>query len=201
MNLYHKIQTVFKRDMTNNGKTLLIGQYSRPEFEFLRDCNWLWTEKVDGMNIRVMWNPCGADNVIGDVRFGGKSDNAQIPTRLFEKLVATFPLDGSAFRASFDEGPVCLYGEGYGAGIQAAGKLYGPNQDFVLFDVKVGDWWLKRKDVLSVAIAMDLGVVPEWGRGTLMQMVDVVRDSGLNHAGTMARRSEEHTSKLQSRLH
>ncbi|HEY4761110.1 MAG TPA: RNA ligase family protein, partial [Thermoguttaceae bacterium] len=90
-----------------------------------------------------------------------------------------FPLDGSAFRASFDEGPVCLYGEGYGAGIQAAGKLYGPNQDFVLFDVKVGDWWLKRKDVLSVAIAMDLGVVPEWGRGTLMQMVDVVRDSGL----------------------
>jgi hypothetical protein len=179
MTPYHKIQSVFKRDMTNNNKTLLVGQYSRPEFEFLRDCNWIWTEKVDGMNIRVMWNPCGTTPSTGDVRFGGKSDNAQIPTRLFEKLVSTFPLDGSTFRAAFDEGPVCLYGEGYGTGIQAAGKLYGPGQDFVLFDVKVGDWWLKREDVERIAHTMELGIVPVYGVGTLMDMTITVRDSDM----------------------
>jgi len=179
MTPYPKIQSVFKRDTAGGGKTLLVGQYSRPEFEFLRDCTWIWTEKVDGMNIRVMWDPCGAGNVTGDVRFGGKSDRAQIPARLFEKLVATFPLDGSTFRAAFDEGPVCLYGEGYGAGIQAAGRFYSPDQDFVLFDVKVGNWWLKRDDVVGVAIAMDLGVVPIWGVGTLTKMVEAVRDSSL----------------------
>ena len=31
MNEYHKIQTIFKRDMERNGKTLLEGQWTLPE--------------------------------------------------------------------------------------------------------------------------------------------------------------------------
>ena len=33
MKEYHKIQTVFKRDMENEGKSLLVGQWTMPEFE------------------------------------------------------------------------------------------------------------------------------------------------------------------------
>ena len=44
MNEYHKIQTVFKRDMQKNGKTLLEGQWTLPEFEFLAGNTWVFTD-------------------------------------------------------------------------------------------------------------------------------------------------------------
>ena len=37
MKEYHKIQTVFKRDPDTKFKTLLHGEYSLPEFEFLKN--------------------------------------------------------------------------------------------------------------------------------------------------------------------
>ena len=163
MESYHKIQTVFKRDPETNYKTLLMGDYSLPEFEYLKDCEWIFTEKVDGMNIRVMWD--GAK-----VRFGGKSDNAQIPAQLSERLYDLFQ-DADRVKSVLAEGPVCIYGEGYGAGIQKAGVMYGPSKDFILFDVKYGDMWLQRKDVEDIAMKLDLAVVPEIGRGTLHDMV------------------------------
>ena len=54
MKTCRSLVTVFKRDMATNMKTLLEGQYSEPAFAFLRDNEWVWTEKVDGTNIRVM---------------------------------------------------------------------------------------------------------------------------------------------------
>jgi hypothetical protein len=56
MDIYHKIQTVFLRNTEDNFKSLLEGQFAKPEFEFLANNQWDWTEKVDGMNIRVMFN-------------------------------------------------------------------------------------------------------------------------------------------------
>ena len=169
MKQYHKIQTVFKRDMENNGKTLLEGQYSLPEFEFLANNQWTFTEKVDGTNIRVMWSDSG-------IQFGGKTDNASIPAKLVERLRERFA-DDSAFKSSFFgcEGGVCLYGEGYGPKIQKGGGNYRNDQDFVLFDVKVGDWWLQREDVEDVAKKMGLDVVPILGSGTLTECIETVR--------------------------
>ena len=69
MNEYHKIQTIFKRDMTSKRKTLLEGQWTMPEFEYLAENKWVFTEKVDGTNIRVIFKNNG-------VTFGGKSDSA-----------------------------------------------------------------------------------------------------------------------------
>jgi len=172
MKTYHKIQTVFKRDPATNHKTLLLNQYSRPEFEFLTGNRWVFTEKVDGTNIRVMWD--------GEkVTFGGKTDNAQIPGKLVERLIDLFPAE--KFAGVFPDmedagaGNVCLYGEGYGAGIQKGGGNYGTIQDFVLFDVKCDDWWLKRRDIIDIAIKMGLGFVPVIGNGILADMVDMCR--------------------------
>lgn len=71
--------------------------------------------------------------------------------------------------------PVCLYGEGYGAGIQKGGGNYGAGQTFVLFDVKIGDWWLQREDVEDVAHNLGIDVVPVLMIGTLHDMVEMVR--------------------------
>ncbi|KKM01397.1 hypothetical protein LCGC14_1794810 [marine sediment metagenome] len=81
-NKYHKILSLFKRNMATDGK-FIIGEWTTPELEYLKDNQWVWTEKVDGTNIRIMW-----DGV--DVVFGGRSDNAQLPVTLIMELDKLF---------------------------------------------------------------------------------------------------------------
>lgn len=163
MNEYHKIQTVFKRDMQKNGKTLLEGQWTLPEFEYLAGNQWVFTEKVDGTNIRVMFKD-------GAVTFGGKTDNSQIPAQLVARLNERFLPMAAQLQDVFGC-DACLCGEGYGAKIQKGGGNYRPDQDFVLFDVRVGDWWLQRADVEDVAAKLGIDVVPIIGEGTIYDAI------------------------------
>lgn len=167
MKEYHKIQTVWQRDPETRFKTLIEGAWATPEFEYLRDNLWRFTEKVDGTNIRVMW-----DGAV--VTFGGKTDNAQIPAHLYNALAAMFPAE--KMTSAFGEDPICLYGEGYGAKIQKGGGNYRPDQSFVLFDVRAGDWWLRRADVNDVSTKLGIDEVPLRGTGTLSDLVEIVRN-------------------------
>lgn|SRR4030042_5116545 len=170
MNQYHKIQTVYKRDSAKNIKTLLIGEYSEPVFHYLTNNEWVFTEKIDGMNIRVIYDGI---NII----FRGKTDNAQIPNQLVNKLNDMFLSKLDLFKdifhleVSFGE-TICLYGEGYGVGIQKGGK-YRQNQSFILFDVKIGKWWIERHNVENIASKLSIDIVPIIGRGTLTDMISM----------------------------
>jgi len=173
MEKYHKIQTIYKRDMQNNGKTLLIGDYSMPEFEYLKDNIWVWTEKIDGTNTRIKWDG-------QNVRFGGKTDSAQIPTNLLDTLQDTFVKDiiNDTFPGIIEtESKVCLYGEGYGAKIQKGGGNYIPDHaDFILFDVKIDNWWLKRDAKEDIANKLGIKIVPIIGKGTLDDAIRLVKE-------------------------
>lgn len=167
MEEYQKIQTVFMRDPATKMKKLLAGQYSLPEIEYLKDCEWVWTEKVDGTNTRVSLDENGV------VELGGRTNDSQIPATLVKVLQELFTCDKMA--AVFD-GPACLYGEGYGAKIQKRGENYkADGVDFVLFDVKIGRWWLRRKDVEDIAGKLGIPTVPMVMRGTIEQAVSRVR--------------------------
>jgi ATP-dependent RNA circularization protein (DNA/RNA ligase family) len=171
MKQYHKIQTCFKRH--EKTKKIIEGDWVMPEFDFLKDNQWVFTEKVDGTNTRVIWNG-------SQVVFAGKSEDAQMPMHLLYKLQELFEgtVKRQLFIEKFGSNPVevCLYGEGYGHKIQSAGKLYIPNgHDFVLFDVKIGDWWLQREDVEDIAKHFGIKVVPIIGEGTLMEAIDMTR--------------------------
>src|ERR1035438_4001561 len=125
MKEYHKIQTIFKR--SEQTKKIIIGDYSLPEFEYLRDNQWIGTEKIDGTNIRVIWTG-------NEVIFKGKTDDAQIPASLVTNLQRMFT--APLLERVFSNSPVCLYGEGFGAKIQKAGGRYIPdNSSFILFDI------------------------------------------------------------------
>ena len=167
MKEYHKIQTVFLRDPATNHKTLLEGQYAKPEFEFLKNNTWVFTEKVDGTNIRVQWN--------GDtVTFAGKTDRADTPRFLLEELEYMFQGDTFALK---ELPPMCLYGEGYGAKIQKGGGNYIPDGvSFILFDVQVDGIWLERHNVEDIASQLDVKIVPIVGKGTLFEGIEMVRN-------------------------
>lgn len=153
---YPKINTIWKRD--THGR-IIPNDYATPELAYLANTDWEWTEKVDGTNIRVGW-----DGQV--VAFRGRTDNAQLPSKLVEALRLMFS-DLDRIHAVFGDGNAVLYGEGYGAGIQKGGGNYSPTQTFVLFDVMVGPWWLKRADVVDVASRLGIHVVPVIGSGTL----------------------------------
>src|SRR3990167_10639777 len=162
MNPYHKIQTVFLRDPATNFKTLLDGQWAEPEFGYLANNEWVFTEKVDGTNIRVTFTPAPVPSVPGEhvsgIKFGGRTDDAQIPTFLLTRLQERFaPLLDLLF-ATFPEHIVTFYGEGYGARIQKGGGNYRPDADFVLFDINIAGWWLQRHDVEGIAVKLGLDV-------------------------------------------
>ena len=69
-------------------------------------------QKIDGTNIRVMWQD-------GKLKLGGRTDNANIPADLVQLLYEA--IDVRKLRDTFGDTPVIIYGEGYGAGIQKGG--------------------------------------------------------------------------------
>lgn len=165
MHEYHKIPSIWKRS-EERPHPVLHGEFNRPEFAYLYDALWVFTEKIDGTNIRVMWDG-------HEVTFGGRTDRAQIPAPLVNRLNELFGGDAGEqiFEQNFGDAPVTLFGEGYGKGIQKGGGDYLPDGvDFILFDVQVGDWLLKREDVERVAGYFDIKVVPVYSTTTLRIM-------------------------------
>lgn len=168
MEEYHKIQTAYLRNPDNNYKTLLEGQWAKDEFGVLKDIDWVWTEKIDGTNIRVMWN---GENV----RFAGKTDRAQIPKHLLQVLETTFTAE--KMKAAFtDAKEVCLYGEGYGQKIQKGGNYLPDRASFILFDCKIERWWLSRENVEDIARKLGIQVVPVIGQGPLEEAILRVKE-------------------------
>ena len=158
---YHKIQSLYKRDPENNYKTFL-DEYSRPEFKLLESVEWVWTEKIDGTNIRVMWDG-------RDLTFGGRTDKAQIPAFLIKHLMYTFQAVDLSYH--FGDASVVLYGEGYGPKIQKGGGDYRDDPGFILFDVRIGRWWLTRKSVEDIAEQFQIPIVPIVLLGTFVQAI------------------------------
>jgi len=168
MKEYHKIQTLWARESAKP-HNMILGEFALPEFEALQNITWVATEKIDGTNVRVFWDG-------HNVSFGGKTDDAQMPVFLFDRLQELFGGEANAqvFEQAFGESQVCLYGEGYGHKIQKVGHLYG-DVDFILFDVRVGDWWLERRNIEDVAGKFDIDIVPIVEEGTLYELSDLVK--------------------------
>jgi len=170
---YHKIHSIYKRNPATNYKTFLHGEFSRPEFELIKE--WFVEEKINGTNVRVSF-----DGV--SVTFAGRTDKAQLPLPLFRYLQETFTLDRMA--ATFSNTPdnephpnIILYGEGYGAKIQKGGGNYIPDGvGFCLFDVRVGRWWLARDSVWEIALGLEIPRAPYWGIWDLQWAEKQVRE-------------------------
>lgn len=170
MRKYEKIETLYARDVEGT-KKLIENQFRDPTIESLANITWTWTEKVDGTNIRVMWDGY-------KVSFGGRTDNAQIPSELLNRLNEIFMTSAAEeiFEQTFGEKEVIIFGEGYGKKIQKAGSHYlHDSVDFIVFDVLIGDNYQEREWVEKVALMFGIKAVPVVGEGTLFEAVDFVK--------------------------
>lgn len=173
---YQKIQTLFKRDERN---IIIPYQFTYPEFEVLKDLKWECTEKIDGTNIRIELESSGnpEDGII--MSFKGRTDKAVIPEHLLTKLNWLFDRERLMEVLNItDETQDCnitLYGEGYGAKIQKGGNYISNDVNFILFDVKIGKWWLDRESIKDIANKLGINVVPLMGYMTIPEAIEYVK--------------------------
>lgn len=167
MSKYHKIDGLWERDPIT--KKLVPGVFRSREVEFLKDCAWEFTEKIDGTNIRVIWDGYR-------VTFGGRTEKAIIPPPLLEVLETQFGgrANEEIFEQSFGNKEVVLYGEGYGGNIQK-GTNYRNDHSFILFDVKINDTFVSRDAVTEIATYFGVDTVPVVCVGTIENGVNYVK--------------------------
>lgn len=172
---YHKIDTLFER---GEDKKLIEGKFRDATVEFLKDNTWQFTEKIDGTNIRVYWDG-------HKVSFYGRTDKAQIPADLVNRLNELFggSVNEEMFEQKFGENEVTLVGEGYGEKIQNGG-LYRKGQDFILFDVMIGENWQPRESVEDIAKYFNIDTVPIILEGTIQEGIDYVKTKPKSKIGT-----------------
>lgn len=200
---YQKINTIFFRDEKN--VIMPYSGFVKPEFEYLRNLKWHGEEKIDGTNMRieVKKKPIleannAATYISGvefEVRIAGKTDNAQVPNGLLEHMKAKYT-DEKVLKSlglqetikyedfenhgwmTYDDIPdiYTIYGEGYGKGIQKAGSHYiKDGNEFIVFDVKVNNVYLKTEVRDEIAKKLGAPVVPYVGDFTLDEAIEYVR--------------------------
>ena len=170
---YTKINTLYKRD--EKGK-IMLGDFSRPEFEYLHKLPWIAYEKIDGTNMSYYWN--------GHIlEIHGKTENASIPPHLYKKMeeLVTVEMMQKAFPLKYDENGneipmlVIIYGEGYGSKIQKGGGRYISNDvNFRVFDVNIDGWWLEIENVQDICDKLNLEMAVPYGELTIEEAEKMV---------------------------
>lgn len=177
MSEYHKINSIYKRDISTN--KFIFGNYSIPEFEYLKNARWNATEKIDGTNIRIELSfYMGPDGINYNMSFQGRTNRADIPKHLQEKLHQLFDNINwlHIFPDAKHEDKITLYGEGYGFKIQNGGNYCGKDVNFILFDVKYNHYWLEWSSVMDIADKLKIRTVHRYEDMTLDEAIEFVKD-------------------------
>ena len=156
---YPKIDTLYDR---GEGHFVIVGKLRRPEFGNIK--RWSITEKLHGRNTRVSLFNNGIDGIVD---YGGKTDEAEMPSELLEYLRKIFTVE--KMKAAFWIDPlkipqsVTVYGEGYGPGMVPGSGVYRKDVSFRLFDCIIDSWWLERPNLENVAEKLGIKCVPILG--------------------------------------
>ena len=164
MKEYQKIETLYKFDNELKGYR---EEFYNPIVEYLKDCKWVGTEKIDGTNVRVLWNGHSFE-------FGGRTDKATLPKELLQILQNTFNYDMEIlFEQKFGEKEVLLFMEGYAGKIQNG--AYKGQESIIGFDIMIDDIYLDKN--VSKRIFEELGIqfVPMTEFENLQTCIDFVK--------------------------
>ena len=168
---YQKINTLFKRDSNN---IIIPEEYTLEEFVYLKDCKFECTEKIDGTNIRIELDSTSEEITM---EFKGRTDHADIPKHLLNKLNELFNKEKliEIFNLKEKKTKITIYGEGYGMKIQKGGNYISNDVNFILFDIKIDNWWLQRNALEEIALLLNIPIVPIIGYMTIPQAIEYVK--------------------------
>lgn len=185
MKKYPKIYGPFKRcnEAGPDRNKLITGDWATDEFAALANHPWIWTEKIDGENIRIYWD--GHKVTYGSREIANilTDPTAKTSPELIEVLDALFPEE--LMESLFGSSCFTVFGEGYGAGIRSGGN-YRPDMSFILFDVfshgVEHQLYLKPDATQDIASKLGIDHVPvsmHAGYCTPRDMIRLVREGGI----------------------
>lgn len=173
---YPKINTIFMRD--NKGK-IMGGVFSERVFEYLANCQWMWTEKIDGTNTRLIIKP-EHDSGGYEISILGRTNNATFHPLVREYLtnlsMSILPKLSTTLLGDLKE--MIIFGETFGHKIQSqAGQFYCPDgHKFIVFDMLINGWWAERTLMEELSEGLGLDCVPVVMFGTLEEAVNKVKE-------------------------
>lgn len=154
MKEYHKIETLFKFDQAT--KRFIYGDIYNESVMLLKDNQWVFTEKIDGTNLRIHWDG-------HKLQYAGRTDNAEFSNEQIECIKQYLVNEDfeQAFEQKFADKIVTVYGELYGVKIQNGG-LYtnGSGIEFRVFDIEICDIFLTYEKMTILANELGYNVVP-----------------------------------------
>ncbi len=169
---YPKIPALYKRDPADP-KKILYGEFKDPTVKYLMWSEWIFTEKVDGTNMRIVWN---GENVT----IKGRNEKSQVPDSLVDFMSY---YESNEFvrklQSWFGPTPATIYGEGYGAKIQKGGGDYIPDDvSFIAFDVLLGQrYWMSYSEVYDLTTSLNILMVPVNGICVLVNKVAEMKNN------------------------
>lgn len=170
---YPKTDNLYKRNPKKKSE-LLIGEYTRPEFEFIN--KWHVSEKVDGTNVQLKFNR--ALTQPGGFSANGRTENAQFSRNQLAFLQEVGLEIEPKVRNTMDRfglDTMTLYGELYGPKIQAGGN-YSDTLGFRMFDIMVNDkTWLGVDSVKANATEWGVTLVPSFGLMGTYEIFELVK--------------------------
>lgn len=167
--IYPKIDSLYLFD--NTIKKYLPDVYANKSVELLKDYQWYFTEKVDGTNLRLIWDGY-------NLTYGGRTLNANLSNKkriayvesnLVNKDIETI------LEQLFKEKEVVIYGELFGGDIGVAN--YSSEYQFRVFDILVDGYWLEYGNIVDVANNLSFNVVPIVLKGTIDDGVNFVKNT------------------------
>lgn len=147
---YQKIETLYEFD---NQIKKFKRKFYNPVVQYLSQLEWYGTEKVDGTNIRVLWNGYTFE-------FGGRTDEAVLPKEVKELLENTFNKDMEILvEQQFQNKQVIFFMECYAGKIQR-GAGYKGSEKLIGFDIMCEDIYLEKNISKEIFESIGIPFVP-----------------------------------------
>ena len=166
--IYHKIPNVW--NLSNDNKSYDLDSFRSPEIQYLSNQDWIWSEKIDGTNTRVIWDG-------HKVSFAGRTERSQMRPDVKTMLNELFggEIQETKFEELFGEKNVILFGETYGGNIQGVGKKYRQDPAFRMFDVMIDGYWMPYAVMMEIAAKLNVKAVPVFMIGNIFEAMEELK--------------------------
>lgn len=163
---YPTVQIVCHRDSKTHFTTVLPDSLSSSLLKYLAMLNWDFTEKIDGLSVRVWYDGNGAVHLLTRTGYG------TVPMEVKSYLSSILPVENKMLATT----PLTLYGV-----VTRDDGKYG--RRFIVHDILQNGVWLGQSWVTSFSKDIGAESVPVLGSGTLYDMIKLVQNGLRSYYG------------------